>query len=200
MHAPSRSRSNALKSYACFSKQEVCDGEYAIAPVQPEHIESIRQWRNDQLDVLRQDRSITRQQQIDYYANYIWPSMAQMMPANIVMSYFYQGTLIGYGGLVHIAWHDLRAEVSFLLDTERAANKATYSADFRRFLGLIKQLAFDGLGFNRLFTETYNIRRLHIDTLESSGFKREGVMREHVRIDGCFVDSIIHGCLKNDER
>jgi RimJ/RimL family protein N-acetyltransferase len=177
--------------------QEFCDGEYAIAPVQPKQIESIRQWRNNQLDVLRQDEPISRQQQIDYYANHIWPSMARLMPKNIVMSYLYKGAPIGYGGLVHIAWQDLRAEVSFLLDTERAANEVTYSADFRRFLGLIKQLAFDELGFNRLFTETYNIRRLHIDALENSGFKREGVMCEHVRIDGLPIDSIIHGCLKN---
>jgi RimJ/RimL family protein N-acetyltransferase len=189
-----------LKSYACLVKQQFCDGEYAIAPVQPEQIECIRQWRNDQLDVLRQNGPISKQQQEDYYENRIWPSMAELMPTNIVMSFFYDGAPIGYGGLVHIAWHDLRAEVSFLLDTQRSTNEVTYSAEFQRFLGLIKQLAFDELGFNRLFTETYNIRQLHINTLESSGFNREGVMREHVFIDGVPVDSIIHGCLKNYER
>ena len=101
---------------------------------------------------------------------------------------------------MHIAWQDLRAEVSFLLASERTTDAAIYSADFRRFLGLIKQLAFDRLNFHRLFTETYSIRQLHIATLEQSGFILEGVMREHVRIGGLPVDSIIHGCLKKYER
>jgi RimJ/RimL family protein N-acetyltransferase len=64
----------------------------------------------------------------------------------------------------------------------------------------MKSLAFDVLGLQRLFTETYDIRNLHIATLEESGFMREGVMRQHLRIGVNSVDSIIHGCLKNDER
>jgi RimJ/RimL family protein N-acetyltransferase len=189
-----------LKAYACLTKQGVCDGKYAIVPVQPEHIESIRQWRNAQLDVLRQTMPISQQQQVDYYTKHIWPSMSELMPANIVVSYLCEGIPIGYGGLVHIAWQDLRAEVSFLLASERTTDAAIYSEDFRRFLGLIKQLAFDRLNFHRLFTETYSIRQLHIATLEQSGFILEGVMREHVRIGGLPVDSIIHGCLKKYER
>lgn len=189
-----------MKAYACLTKQGVCDGEYAIVPVQPEHIESIRQWRNTQLDVLRQTTPISQQQQVDYYAKHIWPSMSELMPVNIVVSYLCEGIPIGYGGLVHISWQDLRAEVSFLLASERTTDAAIYSADFRRFLGLIKQLAFDRLNFHRLFTETYSIRQLHIATLEQSGFILEGVMREHVRIGGLPADSIIHGCLKKYER
>ena len=189
-----------MKAYACLTKNCLRDGDRAIVPVQPEHIESIRQWRNTQLDALRQAEPISPQQQIDYYATHIWPSMTEPMPAQIVVSYLYRNVPIGYGGLVHIAWPDLRAEVSFLMDPERAADAAIYAADFRFYLGLIKRLAFDGLGFQRLFTETYDIRQLHMATLEQSGFIREGVMRQHVRIGGFPVDSIIHGCLKNYER
>jgi len=62
-------------------------------------------------------------------------------------------------------------------------------------LTLIKAVAFDYLKFNRLFTETFNIRQFHISTLESNGFIREGVLKEHVIINGKYVDSIFHGCL-----
>ena len=189
-----------MKSYVCLTKNCLRDGDYSIVPVQPEHIESIRQWRNTQLVALRQAEPISQQQQVNYYATNIWPSMTELMPTTILLSYLYQDQPIGYGGLVHIAWHDLRAEISFLMDPERATDAANYAADFRCFLGLIKRLAFDGLGFQRLFTETYDIRQMHIATLEQSGFMREGVMRQHVRIDGFSVDSIIHGCLKNYER
>lgn len=183
-------------SYACLPENCFRSGDYEIIAVQPEHIELIRQWRNSQLNVLRQIRPISAQQQEKYFAENIWPSMLKSMPTTILMSYLYKEEPIGYGGLVHIAWEDLRAEVSFLLAPERATAPEIYAEDFSCFLGLLKHLAFDGLGFNRLFTETYDIRQLHIGILESSGFVREGVMRQHVRINGRFVDSIIHGCLK----
>jgi RimJ/RimL family protein N-acetyltransferase len=187
-----------MKSYVCLTENCLREGDYAIVPVQPEHIESIRQWRNTQLDALRQPEPISEQQQVNYYATHIWPSMMELTPTTILLSYLYQDQPIGYGGLVHIAWHELRAEVSFLLATERAAVPEIYAEDFHYFLGLLKHLAFDGLSFNRIYTETYDIRQLHIQILEASGFVKEGVMRQHVRINGCFVDSIIHGFLKND--
>ena len=187
-------------SYACLPIKSYRRGEYEIVAVQPEHIDLIRQWRNSQLNVLRQIRPISEQQQEKYFTENIWPSMLSSTPTTILMSYLHKAEPIGYGGLVQIAWEDLRAEVSFLVAPERAAIPEIYAEDFRRFLGLLKCLAFDGLGFNRLFTETYDIRQMHIEILEVSGFVREGVMRQHVRIDGRFTDSIIHGCLNNDER
>lgn len=188
-----------MKAYACLNKQRLQNGDYAILPVQPEHIEPIRLWRNAQMNILRQSEPILERQQISYYANNIWPSMKEPMPANILMSYLFRDELIGYGGLVHIAWHDLCAEISFLLSPDRAINSAIYSADFQCFLGLIKHLAFDYLCFQRLYTETYEIRSLHIKILENSGFMREGVLRQHVRIGGNPINSIIHGCLKKCE-
>lgn len=189
-----------VNSYACLADKCYREGDYAIVAVQPEHVDLIRRWRNSQLKVLRQINHISRQQQEKYFAENIWPSMVEPMPSTILVSYLHKEEPIGYGGLVHIAWEDLRAEVSFLVAQERASIPEIYAEDFRSFLTLIKRLAFDGLGFQRLFTETYDIRQLHIETLEASGFEREGVMRQHVRIDGSFVDSIIHGCIKNDER
>ena len=46
--------------------------------------------------------------------------------------------LVGYGGLVHIEWDHLRAEVSFLVDTEISGTKEDYSKLFPSFLNLIK--------------------------------------------------------------
>ena len=61
---------------------------------------------------------------------------------------------------------------------------------------LLKELAFQDIGFDRIFTETYALRTHHISVLESIGFDREGVLRNHIKIDGRSVDSIIHGCIK----
>jgi len=47
-----------------------------------------------------------------------------------------------------------------------------------------------------VFTETYALRKHHINVLEDAGFELEGVMRDHVRIGGKFVDSLIHSLIK----
>lgn len=190
-----------MKKYICLKNQSIVDAKskYTITTIQSENIETIRLWRNDQLEFLRQTDIITQQQQIDYYETHIWPSMKNSMPKNILVGFFYENSLIGYGGLVHISWQNLRAEISFLLDSRRVSDKNIYSTDFHNFLKLIKQLAFDSLALNRLFVETYDIRPLHVSVLESSGFIKEGCLRKHVRINGVWVDSLIHGCFKSNE-
>jgi RimJ/RimL family protein N-acetyltransferase len=163
-----------------------------IRPVQQDDIEAIRRWRNAQLDVLRQSQPITRRQQERYYATHVWPSARTSQPRQILVSYFEGDRHIGYGGLVHIAWEHKRAEISFLLDPSQAGN---YRAYFSTFLRLIRRFAFEHLGIQRLFTETYAMRAEHMAVLEEAGFQREGVLRRHVLIGGKPVDSIIHGCL-----
>ncbi|MBV9508234.1 MAG: GNAT family N-acetyltransferase [Acidobacteriia bacterium] len=189
-----------MKRYACMPRRRLERGPYAIIAVQPEHIEPIRQWRNAQIDVLRQSAPLTRAQQEHYYASQIWPAMQQPQPANLLVSYFLEDRLIGYGGLVHIAWEHRRAEVSFLLDLSRACDLDRADADFAEFLALMQELAFADLRFHRLSTETYAMRERHIAVLGAAGFRLEGVMRDHVFIQGRPMDSLIHGCLKSDVR
>jgi len=168
--------------------------EFSLESIRIEDIESIRNWRNAQLDVLRQDKIITKEEQIKYFNDHIWPETIKNEPRNILFSFFRNDDLIGYGGLVHISWKDLRAEISFLINPDNLSDK-DYCLFFSSYLTLIKAVAFDYLKFNRLFTETFNIRQFHISTLESNGFIREGVLKEHVIINGKYVDSIFHGCL-----
>lgn len=171
---------------------------YKIRTVQPDDIECIRRWRNAQMVVLRQKREISTAEQLMYFEQQIWPSLDDPYPQNLLLAYFFNNQLIGYGGLVHIAWEHLRAEVSFLLDPARVNDPlCNYVDDFLAFLELIKTLAFDDLNLQRLFTETYSTRVNHIRVLEAADFILEGVLRRHVILDGRPVDSLIHGCLIN---
>jgi RimJ/RimL family protein N-acetyltransferase len=163
--------------------------------VQPEHIEAIRLFRNAQMDVLRQSALISPEEQVAYYAASIWPEMGRPQPKNILFTYLERDELVGYGGLVHVAWEHRRAEVSFLLEPRLAGAEKTYARYFSAFLRLIQSVAFEDLKLHRLFTETYATRTDHISVLESSGFALEGRMRDHVRIQDEPVDSLIHGCL-----
>lgn len=152
------------------------------------------------MDILRQSSVITTEQQSDYYAAEVWPAMALPYPPNILLIYEEKGRPVGYGGLVHIAWEHRRAEVSFLLAPDLAGASDEYARYFGVFLDLIKELAFKDLRIDRLFTETYAMRRHHISVLEANGFLLEGVMRQHVVVEGRSMDSLIHGCLASDER
>ncbi|HEV2568135.1 GNAT family N-acetyltransferase [Sphingomonas sp.] len=177
----------------------VGNGQRRLRAVGRDDIESIRLWRNAQMSVLRQAKAITRQEQISYFEQHIWPSLDQPQPANILLAYEEDRNLIGYGGLVHVAWEHRRAEVSFLLKPQLTTEIQVYSDYFGSFLALLKEAAFTDLSLERVWTETYAIRRHHVEVLESSGFRLEGVMRRHVLIDGQFTDSLIHGCLRDDD-
>lgn len=185
-------------SYAALPATEAARNGYQLVPIRYEDRELIRQWRNAQLAVLRQPAPISAEQQDQYFQRVVRPLFEQPRPGQLLFSLLYQGELIGYGGLVYIAWDDHRAEVSFLIDPARADQPTVYKQDFLSYLHLLTGLAFGPLGLHRLFTETYDIRAFHIAVLEQAGFQLEGRMRHHVQIAGNFTDSLIHGLLSDE--
>ena len=100
---------------------------------------------------------------------------------------------IGYGGFVHINWNKKHTELSFILDTERAKKIKIYQKEFRIFLGLILRLNLEQIKFKAIFTETYDIRPVHIKILENFGFKCIKLMSNMKKnIDGETIDSLFH--------
>lgn len=174
---------------------EVRHGDRRLVAIRHADMPVITHWRNSQLKVLRQREPLTPEQQERYYQTVILPSYAEPHPRQILFSYLLGETMLGYGGLVHMAWEDRRAELSFLLNPDRVALPDIYRDDFAEFLRLIKVVAFQHLQLMRLFTETYDVRPLHVQVLEASGFEMEGRLRANVWIDGRAVDSLMHGCL-----
>lgn len=178
----------------------LCDEVLSIRAVQPADIEPIRQWRNAQIDVLRQSEPLSSETQEQYFINHIWPELTKTEPAQMLLAIENKGELIGYGGLVHISWPYRRAEISFLLAPELERNSVARSEIFSRYLMLVQRLAFDDLSLLRLSTETYSHRVHHIAILEGAGFEHEGTLREHVLIDGKPVDALAHGILAREWR
>ncbi|WP_460619814.1 GNAT family N-acetyltransferase [Hymenobacter ruber] len=188
-----------MTTYRPLPHAEYRYGAYRLIPIRYEDREPIRAWRNAQLEVLRQAGPLTAEQQDAYFQRVVLPLFEQEKPGQLLFSLLYEDELIAYGGLVHLSWPDLRAEVSFLVEPTRAANAATYRQDFLAHLRLLGQVAFEGLKFNRLFTETYDIRPAHIAILEEAGFQLEGRLRQHIQLaPGTFTDSLMHGQLAAD--
>ena len=188
-----------MKTYRHLPQAEYRWQNYQLVPIRYEDREPIRAWRNAQLEVLRQAEPLTTEQQDAYFQRVVLPLFEQEQPGQLLFSLLHNNELIAYGGLVHLSWPDGRAEVSFLVDPTRAAEPATYRQDFRAHLRLLGEVAFEGLKFNRLFTETYDIRPAHVAILEEAGFRLEGRLRQHVQLKpGTFADSLMHGQLAAD--
>ena len=187
-----------MEKYIVLSKESYSFRSYKLVSLRRKDIFKIKEWRNTQIDILRQKSVLTDLDQQIYYDTNIFPTYGQQNPEQILFSILQEEQCIGYGGLVHICWQDKRAEISFLVDRERAFDGRTYQEDFQSFLRIIKHISFIDLGLNRLFLETYDVRKKHVRIIEESGFVLEGRLRQHVIINGVFMDSLIHGMIKKD--
>lgn len=170
--------------------------EHIFRSLTGEDAEPLRSWRNSQLEFLRQEKELTKEEQQQYFSTKVLTQYELNQPDQYLVGMENNGNLISYGGLTRISWPDKRAEVSFLAspNVESSSDKAII---FGEFLDWIKVLAFEKLSLERIFTETYSFRKAHIEVLEKSGFSFEGKLREHVVVQGERRDSIIHGLLKS---
>lgn len=181
-------------TYSCLKQTQFIDGEFSLRPLIQEDLEPIRQWRNEQISVLRQTRPLTKEDQANYWNHVLVPSFTHSHPDQILFAFLKGKKLIGYGGITHIDWQQRAGELSFLLNSCYTKNQIEYNRYFGRFLELIKQVALDSINMKRLFTETYNVRPGHIQELENHGFRYEKRISHAVNIEGRPVDSLIHGC------
>lgn len=172
---------------------------YRIRSVRPSDAEPIRQWRNAQIQILRQKETLSYEDQQRYFFHVVRPDFRSLEPSQILLMLIYERTkdlreLVGYGGLTHIDWRARSAELSFLTDARRKG----YSEDFLAFLSLLRPLAFGDLDLQRIWHETYARSSEHVNVLLDFGFQQEGRLRNHVAIDGTIVDSWIYGLLVTD--
>jgi len=184
------------KNYALLKQKKYELNDYSLVSIRKTDIQLIRKWRNDQIDVLRQTNFITKNEQEKYYNTVIQKTFSQKKPDMILFSFMLKKKCIGYGGFVHIDWKSKRSEISFITQTERNIDKKIYATDFKAFFNLIFQIGFNELEFNKLTTETFDIRPYVIELLENTHFKLEGRLKQHVLIKDFFVDSLVHGCLR----
>lgn len=184
--------------YECIkvSEDELCLEYYRIVALREEDIFKIKEWRNAQISILRQKKKLSDFEQQEYFNSVVLPSFKMQEPPLTLFSFLFKDECIGYGGLVHIDWFHKRAEISFLLNTIFNEELEQYKMHFSSFLKIMKLVAFKGLGLHRIFTEVYDIRPYVIEVLEQSGFQYEGRLKEHIHLNGKYIDSICHGLIR----
>jgi RimJ/RimL family protein N-acetyltransferase len=154
---------------------------------------AIMHWRNEQMYHLRQDKILTQEDQDQYFTEVVLRLFDREQPEQILFSYL-EGTMcIGYGGLVHINWKDLNAEISFIMDTSR--EKEEFEKHWSLYLKMIEEVAFTELKFHKLYTYAFDLRPVLYDMLIRAGYNHEARLKEHVLYQGQYIDVVINSKL-----
>lgn len=189
-----------MRVYKCLHIDKLTEGKYTLVPIRDEDKYEIMNWRNAQLDVLRQQTPLTKEQQEHYFKTVVASLFDKEQPEQILFSFLENNELIGYGGLVHIDWTSKTAEVSFLTQTSRNISKHQFVSDWENYLTLLKKIAKDHLHFKSIFTYAYDIRPDLYIALAHSGFIETKRYRNHVKINNEMKDVVIHSCYFSDLR
>ena len=179
-----------------FLKRKLYYKDFSIDNLKKNDVEKLRVWRNSQRKILRQNKILSKSEQKNYFNKYIKNQTKKKYPEVILFAYKYKDELIGYGGLVYISWPNYRAELSLLLNTDFTRNKKIFKFYSINYLKLVKEFAFKKLKLNRLYTETFQYRKIQIKILENFGFKKEGVLRKHNIKNNKPVNVIVHSIIR----
>ncbi|MEK8180273.1 GNAT family N-acetyltransferase [Flavobacterium buctense] len=181
--------------YKVLHKQVFSVGNFAIVPIRFEDRIAIMKWRNEQIYHLRQQKPLTIEDQDHYFNNVVSKLFDQEQPNQILFSFLENDLCIGYGGLVHINWVDKNAEISFIMNT--ALESLRFHEIWCAYLGLINQVAFQDLNLHKLYTYAFDLRPHLYKALESSGFQKEAVLKDHCFFENKFKNVVIHAQYKN---
>jgi RimJ/RimL family protein N-acetyltransferase len=181
--------------YKVLNKSRFCIDKYSLVPIRFEDRYDIMKWRNEQIYHLRQSEPLTKEVQDDYFNNVVSKLFVQDKPNQLLFSYLYKNECIGYGGMVHINWIDKNAEISFVMNTE--LEKDEFHKHWSIYLDLLHKVAFNELNFHKIYTYAFDLRPHLYSVLESAGFYKEAILKEHCRFEGKFIDVIIHSKINN---
>jgi len=179
-------------NYKILRNKRIKINEYFLKSIDEYSIEEIRKWRNKQINILRQNIQLTKEDQKQYFQNKIKKEINNNKPNQIILLFCFKKDILGYGGITNIKWNTKRCELSFLLDNKYANKKNDSEYYFPIFLQLIKKLAFNVLKLNIIWSETYSIRPNYIRQLELNSFENVGIIKNNVKINNKIFDTYFH--------
>ena len=182
-----------MNSYKAIRQQKFSFNSYSIVPIRYEDRMDILKWRNEQVYHLRQDKPLTEADQEFYFNTVINKLYDKEKPSQLLFSFLKDEICIGYGGLVHINWVDKNAEISFIMNSD--LEEEYFQFHWSIFLGRIESLAFEELGFHKLYVYAFDLRPNLYEVLLSSGYFRDATLKQHCYFNDKFIDVVIHSKL-----
>lgn len=178
------------EKYIVLEQNKFVNGIYKIIPIRYEDRMLIMKWRNEQIIYLRQQNLLTKENQEIYFNNVIASLFEDSNPSQLLFSYFKNNEMIGYGGLVHIDWKNLNAEISFLLNTG-LNQEDSYKELSVVFFQLIELLA-KNIKFHKIYTYGYDLFEYRFYPLIKNGYSLEVLLKRHIMIEDNLHDIRIY--------
>lgn len=104
------------------------------------------------------------------------------------------GKIIGRCGLHNWNHDHLRAEIGYVMNDEAFKRKGLMS----EAVAAVLEFGFTQLNLNRIDAMVGAGNAASLRIIEKSGFVKEGILRQHVLIDGKFEDSILFSKLAGE--
>jgi RimJ/RimL family protein N-acetyltransferase len=153
-------------------------------------MEHIREWRNDNLSILRTPFALTKEQQEDWYKNEICDRRSRSRFWAICDEC---GQLIGYGGIENIQWENSIGEISLLISKKYQGKGLGYKAAMD-----ILHEAFSNMNLRTVFAECYeNNKSVKFwDKVFNGCYQTKLPCKKYH--SGIYFDSIYYSCSKDD--
>jgi len=164
-----------------------------IRAIEKADIDEIMKWVNDRevMDNLIIRYPVSRYQE----EKWMEKALEDSNPRNKVFAIETKdGVYLGGIGLHRIDWENSNAEVGIVIGKKEYWNKG-YGSD--SMMTLLK-FAFNRMNLHRVYLKVYDFNVRGIKSYEKCGFRREGVLRHDLYINGDYHDSIIMGVLKDE--
>ena len=171
---------------------------YELTSIKMEDADPIMKWRNEQIAYLHQNEPLTSTQQTEFFYERVKTQFSLSQPILILLRFTLENRLIGYSSLYDFNWQDLRAKAFFLLETERVQDAFQYGTDCSVLINLLMRIAFMTLSLNKMSMHSFDNRPFHVNAVEASGMRREGVLREHTKTEGNWVNVVVASCLRSE--
>lgn len=184
-----------MNKYKILKNQEFTFNNFKITPIRFADKFLIMKWRNEQINILRQNKPLTNKDQLIYFKNVILNLFDQDYPPQLLFSFLDGEKCLGYGGLVNINWSDKNAEISFIMNTE--LEKLSFSYYWKIFLNLIEQLAFGEINLHKIYTYAYDLRPKLYVLLEDEKYYKEAILKDHYYYKMKYIDVVIHSKLND---
>lgn len=168
---------------------------FELIPIRYEDRYEIMDWRNDQIYHLRQKETLTKDIQDNYFNDVIKLLFNDREPKQLLFSFLNNNKLVGYGGLVHIDWIDLRAEISFVINTK--LEKKYFKKYWHIYLGFIEEISYSRLFLNKIFIYAFDLRPHLYDVLEQNNYFLDARLKNHIIFNNEFRDVVIYSKFNN---
>lgn len=162
-----------------------------LVPYSKKHFEDTLKWVNDAYIAVRVNRvlPVTASEHLDWY-EHIVKDKSQIIFAIELKA---DGTYAGNCGLKNIDNRSHKAELWIYLGNEFANQGLGKDAT-----KLLLDYGFDFLNLNRIYLYIVENNKIAEKLYESCGFKKEGLCREDVFMEGNYYDTVWMGLLKEE--